>query len=133
MSATPPELPGVRRKRILFWALGFCVVAVVGLLARGCVDDDRRYEARLQLQQAKNIAEVEQVLGKPMQTWRKYDHINLHYSRDVFTPEDEAAGLVLQQYMLWGEVLTFHPGYLTLVVKVRPTDGAVLAAKVVHE
>ncbi len=56
------------------------MVAVVGLLARGCVDDDRRYEARLQLQQAKNIAEVEQVLGKPMQTWRKYDHINLHYS-----------------------------------------------------
>ena len=86
------------------------MVAVVGLLARGCVVDDRRYEARLQLQQAKNIAEVEQVLGKPMQTWRKYDHINLHYSRDVFTPEDEAAGLVLQKYMLWGEVLTFTPG-----------------------
>ena len=86
------------------------MVAVVGLLARGCVVDDRRYEARLQLQQAKNIAEVEQVLGKPMQTWRKYDHINLHYSRDVFTPEDEAAGLVLQKYMLWGEVLTFTGG-----------------------
>jgi hypothetical protein len=134
MSATPPELPGVRRKRILFWALGFCVVAVVGLLARAYVVGGRQLEARLALQHAKNVAEVEQVLGKPIEEWGRLDRIRPDFSQGIYTQADDESGYVLKRYLLWGgDISTLHPGYLTLVVKVRPTDGAVLAAKVVHE
>jgi hypothetical protein len=102
-------------------------------LARGCAVDNRRYEARLQLQHAKNIAEIEQVLGQPIETVRRFEDIHRSHSQDVFSPADEAAGHVLKRYVLWSEVLSFHPGYIELVVKVRPSDGGVLAAKVFHD
>lgn len=133
-AAVPPELPGARRRRWLLWGLGFCLVLFAGLLGRGCAVDNRRFEARLQLQHAKNIAEIEQVLGPPLEEWARSDHIYQEAAQlGIYTQADEQAGYVLKRYLLWSEVLTFHPGFLDLFVKVRPSDGAVLAAKVHHE
>ncbi|NCW78958.1 MAG: hypothetical protein EBV64_13575 [Oxalobacteraceae bacterium] len=132
-TAFPPELPRAHWLRWIPWALGFCIILFAGFLARGCAFDNRRYEARLQLQHAKNIAEVEQVLGPPIETVGRFEDIHRSHSRDVFTPADEAAGHVLKRYVLWSEVLSFHPGYIELVVKVRPSDGSVLAAKVFYD
>jgi len=134
MPAVPPELPRARLLRWLPWALGFCIILFAVLLGRGCAVDNRRYEARLQLQHAKNIAEIEQVLGPPWEEWARLDNVHYEFAQlGIYTQADEHAGYVLKRYLLWSEVLTFHPGFLDLLVKVRPSDGAVLAAKVHHQ
>ena len=134
MPAVPPELPGVRQMRVLYGLLCFFVVAFVGLLAWAYVVGGRQLEARLALQHAKNVMEVEQVLGEPMEEWGRFDRIRPDFSQGLYTPADEQAGYVLKRYLLWGgDITTLHPAYLDLFVKVRPSDGAVLAAKVIHE
>jgi len=133
-TAVPPELPGARRRRWVLRGLGLCLVLFAVLLGRGCAVDNRRYEARLQLQHAKTIAEIEQVLGPPWEEWARLDNVHYEFAQlGIYTQADEQAGYVLKRYLLWSEVLTFHPGFLDLLVKVRPSDGAVLAAKVHHQ
>jgi len=120
--------------RLLFWVLGFFIVAFVCLVAWAYVVGGRQLEARLALQHAKNVAEVEQVLGKPMEEWGRFDRIRPDFSQGLYTPADEQAGYVLKRYLLWGgDITTLHPAYLDLFVKVRPSDGAVLATKVLNE
>ena len=133
MSAAHPELPRARRSRWLPWVALACGVLLVGLLIWGYVVDTRRYDGRLALAEVKSVAEVERVLGQPIETVHRFEDIHRSHSRDVFAPPDESAGHVLKRYVLWSEVLSFHFGYLELIVKVRPSDGAVLAAKVFHD
>lgn len=133
MSAVSPELIGAQRSHLLRWVASACGVLLVGLLVWGYVVDTRRYERRLTLAEVKSVAEIERVLGQPIETVRRFEDIHRSHSQDVFAPADEAAGHVLKRYVLWREVLSFHPGYLELIIKVRPSDGAVLAAKVFHD
>ena len=114
------------------WLYGVLGVVSVALLTWGYVVDTRRHEARLAMVNVRSVPEVERQLGRPTGEWSKLDDIHRDCSRDIYTEADEQAGLVLKRYVLWSEVLSFHFGYLELIVKVRPSDGAVLAAKVFH-
>jgi hypothetical protein len=58
------------------------------------------------------------------------DQIHSSHAEGLYTEADERAGYVVHRYNLWFVGLGFHVGYRSLVVKVRPADGAVLAAKV---
>jgi len=125
--------PDTQTAKALRWVASACGVLLVGVLVWGYIVDSRRYEERLALAEARSVAEIERVLGQPIETVRRFEDIHRSYSQDVFSPADEAAGHVLKRYVLWREVLSFHPGYLELVVKARPSDGAVLTAKVFHD
>ena len=119
--------------KALRWVASACGVLLVGLLVWGYIVDTRRYEGRLALAEGRSVAEIERVLGQPIETVRRFEDIHRSHSQDLFAPADEAAGHVLKRYVLWSEVLSFHPGYIELVVKVRPSDGSVLAAKVFYD
>jgi hypothetical protein len=125
--------PDTQTAKALRWVASACGVLLVGLLVWGYIVDSRRYEERLALAKARSVAEIERVLGQPIETVRRFEDIHRSHSQDVFSPADEAAGHVLKRYVLWSEVLSFHPGYIELVVKLRPSDGAVLAAKVFRD
>jgi len=125
--------PDTQTAKALRWVASACGVLLVGLLVWGYIVDSRRYEGRLALAEARSVAEIERVLGQPIETVRRFEDIHRSHSQDLFSPADEAAGHVLKRYVLWSEVLSFHPGYIELVVKVRPSDGSVLAAKVFYD
>ncbi len=125
--------PDTQTAKALRWVASACGVLLVGVLVWGYIVDSRRYEERLALAKARSVAEIERVLGQPIETVRRFEDIHRSHSQDVFSPADEAAGHVLKRYVLWSEVLSFHPGYIELVVKLRPSDGAVLAAKVFRD
>jgi len=125
--------PDTQTAKALRWVASACGVLLVGLLVWGYIVDSRRYEGRLALAEARSVAEIERVLGQPIETVRRFEDIHRSHSQDLFAPADEAAGHVLKRYVLWSEVLSFHPGYIELVVKLRPSDGAVLAAKVFYD
>jgi hypothetical protein len=125
--------PDAQTAKALRWVASACGVLLVGLLVWGYIVDSRRYEGRLALAEARSVAEIERVLGQPIETVRRFEDIHRSHSQDLFAPADEAAGHVLKRYVLWSEVLSFHPGYIELVVKLRPSDGAVLAAKVFYD
>lgn len=125
--------PDTQTAKALRWVASACGVLLVGLLVWGYIVDSRRYEGRLALAEARSVAEIERVLGQPIETVRRFEDIHRSHSQDVFAPADEAAGHVLKRYVLWSEVLSFHPGYIELIVKARPSDGSVLAAKVFRD
>jgi hypothetical protein len=125
--------PDTQTAKALRWVASACGVLLVGVLVWGYIVDSRRYEGRLALAEARSVAEIERVLGQPIETVRRFEDIHRSHSQDLFSPADEAAGHVLKRYVLWREVLSFHPGYIELVVKVRPSDGSVLAAKVFYD
>jgi hypothetical protein len=125
--------PDAQTAKALRWVASACGVLLVGLLVWGYIVDTRRYEGRLALAEARSVAEIERVLGQPIETVRRFEDIHRSHSQDLFAPADEAAGHVLKRYVLWSEVLSFHPGYIELFVKVRPSDGSVLAAKVFYD
>jgi hypothetical protein len=125
--------PDTQTAKALRWVASACGVLLVGLLVWGYIVDTRRYEGRLALAEARSVAEIERVLGQPIETVRRFEDIHRSHSQDLFAPADEAAGHVLKRYVLWSEVLSFHPGYIELFVKVRPSDGSVLAAKVFYD
>ena len=125
--------PNTQTAKALRWVASACGVLLVGLLVWGYIVDTRRYEGRLALTEGRSVAEIERVLGQPIETVRRFEDIHLSHSQDLFASADEAAGHVLKRYVLWSEVLSFHPGYIELFVKVRPSDGSVLAAKVFYD
>jgi hypothetical protein len=125
--------PNTQTAKALRWVASACGVLLVGLLVWGYIVDSRRYEGRLALAEARSVAEIERVLGQPIETVHRFEDIHRSHSQDLFAPADEATGHVLKRYVLWSEVLSSHPGYLELIIKVRPSDGSVLAAKVFHD
>lgn len=97
-------------------------------LVVGCQVLEARYERACQvLLRSRHVSEIEAALGPPLAEYAACRDIHRDHSSGIYTEQDEKAGLVLRIYPL--HRAAFHIGYQELVVKVRPSDGAVLAAK----
>lgn len=104
------------------------LLLALAYLSLGCHILEERYKRACQvLLHAKHVSEVEAALGPPRVEYAVYDAIHRDHSSGIYTEHDEKAGLVLRIYPL--HRAAFHIGYQDLVVKVRPSDGAILAAK----
>ena len=114
-------------------AVALVVVFAAVALAVGYVVDTRAYEERLALVHCRHVSEIEVVLGPPQQVYLKLGEVHPSHATEIYSQEDERAGLVLHRYNLWFVGLGFHVGYRTLLAKVRPSDGAVIAARVHYE
>lgn len=112
----------------VFTKVALALLASLVCLVAGCQVLEARYEKACQvLLRAKHVSQIEAALGAPRAEYAAYHDIHRDYSSGIYTEQDEKAGLVLRVYAL--ERAAFHVGYKNLVVKVRPSDGAVLAAK----
>ena len=97
-------------------------------LVVGCQVLEARYERACKvLLQARHVSEIESALGPALAEYAVYHDIHRDHSSGIYAEQDEKAGLVLRIYAL--HRAAFHIGYQDLVVKVRPSDGAILAAK----
>ena len=112
----------------VFTKVALALLASLACLVAGCQVLEARFERACQvLLQAKHVSEIEAALGAPRAEYAAYHDIHRDHSSGIYTEQDEKSGSVLRIYPL--ERAAFHIGYQDLVVKVRPSDGAVLAAK----
>lgn len=123
------KMTQVVARNSLRWAMA-ALTAMASLLLASYFVDTRNYEERLDLVHATDIHQVVSELGPPIAVYHKLDQIHPSLAKDLFRIEDERAGLVLQRYNLWFFGLGYHAGYKTLLVKLRPSDGKILAARV---
>lgn len=112
----------------VFTKVALALLASLACLVAGCQVLEARYERACQvLLQAKHVSEIESALGPALAEYAAYHDIHRDHSSGIYAEQDEQAGLVLRIYPL--HRAAFHIGFQELVVKVRPSDGAVLAAK----
>ncbi len=115
----------------------FLAVILFGTFTYFCVlvynREEEMLAARAGLVFAKNEREIEAVLGAPIKVSKKFISIHSSHSSGVFTQKDENDGYVFKLYTYWAPVSFFHGSYRTMAAKIRPSDGAVMAVKIVVE
>jgi hypothetical protein len=95
--------------------------------------EEKALKKRADLVHSKYERDIEAILGAPIKISERFISIHPSHSSGIFTEKDEEQGYVFKLYNYWVPSTPFHGSYKTLAVKIRPSDGTILAAKIVVE